>query len=310
MTLKTKRARLIADGAVLATAASLLGSGAAPILGAAAAAAVPLAKARAVAAAERARPDEAVPAGRTGETICRLNPFDSTRRPCGGGLEPEPDPPPSGGGERCTGAGRLLGTVVATEPAFGLAVIEVEGRGEPFVVGDEVPGLGRLGAVGWRLARVDAASGPCLLDLYGEAATPPPGGEPGARPERRPSAPGRGLHPELRAALDDGLRVLTPTERALDRRAVDAILSRAHDLAGEARISPRDDGLGLVRLRPGGLLEALGLRSGDVLQRVGPVEVRSVDGLVRAYAELRDSTDLTVTLLRDGRPVTLSYAIR
>ncbi len=127
--------------------------------------------------------------------------------------------------------------------------------------------------------------------------------------ERSPATPavaeGQGL-PGIRP-LGRGVFVVT-------RGAVEAMLSDQSTLLRRVRIEPvsragRVVGVCVFGVGPGSLLAGLGLQSGDVILRVNGFEVASPDRCLAAYARLRTADTLTVTIERDGRPITLLYAI-
>lgn len=108
------------------------------------------------------------------------------------------------------------------------------------------------------------------------------------------------------------VRVAPPGAFVLRREALEGVLPRG--LARSVRIVParRDGrvvGVRVLGVRPGDELSRLGIRSGDVILRVGGLDIATPDRCLEAYARLRASDELRVEILRDGRRVTQTYVL-
>jgi general secretion pathway protein C len=68
-------------------------------------------------------------------------------------------------------------------------------------------------------------------------------------------------------------------------------------------------GLRLFGIRPGSLLAAIGLKSGDRLESINGFNVATPEEALEAYARLRTAERLNVRLNRGGRPVELTLNI-
>jgi len=265
---------------------------------------------------------------RTGRDICANNVFNYALRPCAGDIElaadeeDEDDSSSSGVPPYCDGDCTLIATMASTDVDWSFAMIKAEGTTMPYRVGDDVPGVGKITKVGWRLVLVDASSGPdCLLDLY-----PPPEAEKGASPHtatRPPAVPGKGrrpprsgaMSPELQKQIDEGIEVVSANERNVDRGLVESLIENSSSLMSQARILPyeRDgqvQGFKLYGIRRNSLLGKLGLRNGDIVNSIGGVEMTSPDQALTAYTKLRNASNLSVTFTRRGRRETMDFNIR
>lgn len=266
---------------------------------------------------------------RTSSEICRNNVFNFAKRPCAeteaaeedeGG---EPEEVASGVPDLCGGEATLVATMASSDPEWSFALITAEGKTMPYRRGSDVPGLGKIERVGWRLVLVDASGGPsCLLDLYPVAAAE--GGEkvasanapapPGARPPPPRRVPGQ-LSPDLQKAVDSGIEVVSASERNIDRGLVDQLIENSSELMSQARILPyeRDgavQGFKLYGIRRDSLLGKLGLRNGDIINSIGGMEMTSPDRALEAYSKLRSASNLSVTITRRGRRQSLDFNIR
>lgn len=125
------------------------------------------------------------------------------------------------------------------------------------------------------------------------------------RPER--AAPARRAEP-LDIQTYDG-RV-----SAISRRTLEHLLEYQATLMRGTRIVPevrdgRTVGVRLLTAPAGGVLARLGLRAGDVLERVNGFDIASPDRCLEAYARLRNTDRISLALRRAGRPTTLVWII-
>jgi general secretion pathway protein C len=82
-----------------------------------------------------------------------------------------------------------------------------------------------------------------------------------------------------------------------------------------ARIVPERDGdkmagIRLFGIKPGTLLDAIGLENGDRLQTINGFEMSSPEKMLEAYARLRTQDRLVVQVIRRGAPLNLDYSVK
>jgi general secretion pathway protein C len=88
-----------------------------------------------------------------------------------------------------------------------------------------------------------------------------------------------------------------------------SLLSRAARIVPEIRAG-KGAGLRLYGVRPEGPLAVIGMQNGDVITSINGLELTSPQKALEAYAQVRAASHLSVGLERNGRKVTLDYAIR
>ena len=86
-------------------------------------------------------------------------------------------------------------------------------------------------------------------------------------------------------------------------------------VATQARIVPsfkngKPNGFKLFSIKPGSLYTKIGLRNGDVVQRINGYDMDSPDKALEVYQKLQDSKSITVEIQRRGKPMTMSYTIQ
>jgi Tol biopolymer transport system component len=87
-----------------------------------------------------------------------------------------------------------------------------------------------------------------------------------------------------------------------DLRSFNASLGTIPDYAGPG---PGKTGVLLSGVRPGGAADKAGLKRGDVLVRLGPNDIRSVEDLMYVLNESKPGETVKVVVLRAGKPVEL-----
>lgn len=87
-----------------------------------------------------------------------------------------------------------------------------------------------------------------------------------------------------------------------DARSFNASLGTVPDYGGPP---PGVTGVLLSDVRPGGGADQAGMRRGDVLQKLGKFEIRSVEDLMFVLMQAKPGETVTAIVLRDGKPVAL-----
>jgi general secretion pathway protein C len=101
----------------------------------------------------------------------------------------------------------------------------------------------------------------------------------------------------------------------IDQRELNAAVENMNQLLTQARMVPffnagRADGFRIFAIRPNSLFEKIGLRDGDVLQRVNGSELSDPARAFELFEQLKNEKTITVDLVRNNVKQTLSYDIR
>lgn len=259
------------------------------------------------------------------EMICERNVFNYEKRPCIEPATPEPEPEDEddeeeeGLPETCESEAELVGTVASPVEDWSFAMIESDGETMPYRAGDEVPGVGMVEKVGWRLVLMDRESEPdCLFDIYDE----PEQKARRSRRSRRARRSRRSRRSKRRAArrqrsreLSKHVEVVSPTQRNVDRALVDQLMENPTSTMRRVRVRPHSrggeiTGFRLSRIRGSSIWSKLGLRNGDVVHSINGIEITSADRALSAYTKLRSTDHLTVTISRSGNKQALDFDIR
>ncbi|MCC6552135.1 MAG: PDZ domain-containing protein [Polyangiaceae bacterium] len=237
------------------------------------------------------------------------NPFDS-RTPR---LDGTPPPGPARGDEDAPCPSARVVLIAASGDDWSFAAIAEGGR--PPVLrraGDQLAGYS-IAAIGRDRVWLAAGRSRCHVSLG--AAPPPPEDPPvkrsgGDAPERGPRRARGALPPEIAA----GIRRVGDHEVEVDRYTLDAILERKGELLGSIRALPEKEGdrvtgVRITGVRPGSLLEAIGIRNGDRITSINGLGVDPTT-MLQAYTRLRGADHLVVAVTRGGAPMSLDVRIR
>jgi general secretion pathway protein C len=215
---------------------------------------------------------------------------------------------------------RLLATNVSTDPDNSFATIlntsnERQGAYWP---GNEIPEAGPVTRIlgkyvdfenkaSNRIERISLLSGDTAGRPAVASAPPVPSPSDDVDP--------RAARDELMAAVDAGVRKVDESTFEVDRALVDKVLSNPTAVARGARIVPsvkngEPNGFKLYAIRPTSVYSKIGLMNGDTVHAVNGFELNSMDKALEVYTKVRESSSLSVSITRRGKPVTLNYSIK
>ncbi|MBJ6762934.1 general secretion pathway protein GspC [Myxococcaceae bacterium JPH2] len=201
---------------------------------------------------------------------------------------------------------RLLGTLVAQEPVWSLASVQVQDSTRPksLMVGDSVLEAKVIAIERTRLLlERDGRREVVALGTPQVASTP-------ARAMTLPEGPG-----PSGSKLGRGIRALSENAYEIPRQELSDALGHLNDLAVEARLMPAFQdgqavGFKVSAIRPDSFYTRLGLQNGDVLRRINGFDLNSPETLLELYAKLRDTPHLELDVVRGGSSVRKVYDVR
>ena len=128
-----------------------------------------------------------------------------------------------------------------------------------------------------------------------------------------PSVVPKGVDPF--AALASKIEQRGPRDLVVDRSVFDTVLANQGALAASARVEAdtvdgQMRGVKLAFVRPGSIVEKLGLQSGDVLRSINGIDFTSPENILAAYARLATAPRLALTVARGGTTMEIDYEIR
>jgi general secretion pathway protein C len=186
----------------------------------------------------------------------------------------------------------LLGTMVAGERS--LALLATGKETALFHLDDILPGEGRLKEISRRrilVAWPDGTEQELLVEEDHKV--------------ERPAA---------KATESQTIRSVGENRWLIARSEVDRARANLSQVLKSARLEPkvvngRTEGFLVRMIRPRSLLEKLGLKRGDLVKEVNGVELNSPEKALQVFQQLREAKKLSVSLLRNGRPLTYEYEV-
>ena len=117
------------------------------------------------------------------------------------------------------------------------------------------------------------------------------------------------------AGKESGIAKVSETEYTIEQEEINDVMGNLSKVATQARIVPsfkngKPNGFKLFSIKPGSLYTKIGLRNGDVVQRINGYDMDSPDKALEVYQKLQDSKSITVEIQRRGKPMTMSYSIQ
>jgi general secretion pathway protein C len=200
---------------------------------------------------------------------------------------------------------KLRGTAFSEGRAF--AVFENgDGAQEVFIVGERVFEGARVHSIEPEAAVLAAGGRRRRYEIEEEETEEEDGREGNGGGRKRDAAP---------TGPTGGIRATSPGNYVVDRREVDFAIENLNYVITQARAVPvlRDGkatGYKLFNIRPGSLFERLGLRNGDVVQRINGNELDNPGKAVGLLDEIQSMEEIRMDFLRGGKPLTFEYAVR
>jgi len=208
----------------------------------------------------------------------------------------------------------VRGIVAAREPAWSFALLDrgdgaiLRRPGQAFgerrilhVASDRVYLFAPSTATTYAVCQAELGAAPLVARAPRVAASP------------SPVVASAGLDPL--AHIGSRIEARGPRDFVIDRGALDELIENQASLMSHVRAAPemvdgRMLGVKLLFVRGGGVLDKLGLKTGDALMSINGMELTSPEKILAAYARLTTAPRLSLTILRDGAPTQVDYEIR
>lgn len=192
----------------------------------------------------------------------------------------------------------LLGTVLKKSDSYAIFQDTASRKQELFKTGDMVFNYGKLTIVEKNMVVVRSAGKDKTFYM-------PDGALNSA------ALSGAGLN-----ALTNSISAQTgATERLIDKRLFDNVFNDMSKVLGDARLQPyseggRVKGFSVKDIKPDGVFGLIGLKDGDVLLRINDFEINSLEKGMQLLGGLKGETKLALDVVRDGKPLRLSFRIQ
>ncbi len=221
---------------------------------------------------------------------------------------------------------QLLGTLVSPDSRFSMATIKAGNVSKLVQEGMEIESGVRVTHIDKRFILVSQGDHTERIRLWAEARPPagrpgypstrgrtpyrPPITRPGSRPISHLNRPPRNTTDYSKGVAKSG-----EWEYKIDRSMLEGELNDLTKLGMQARVVPnyvggKYRGFKLVGVRPNSLYRAIGIRSGDVVQRINGMEIDSPNKALQLFEKLRTSRKINLDIQRNGINRTLFYTVQ
>ncbi|HKV55803.1 MAG TPA: type II secretion system protein GspC [Candidatus Binataceae bacterium] len=211
----------------------------------------------------------------------------------------------------------LIGTSQISGGQPFMIVEDSDGDQSLYRTGDTIPSAGRVLSIGHNRAVILHNGHRVGLSIPNEGEGQVPA-QPFTLPRRRFNG-----NPMYRAPMrfrpygslpSKGVHRLSPDRYLVDRSTVNNDLQNLASLFTQIRAIPNlqngsSNGFRLSEIQPGSIFEQLGLRDGDILTAAQGQSVNDPMKAMALLSSLRDSSAITLNVLRDGSPVQIHYII-
>lgn len=124
----------------------------------------------------------------------------------------------------------------------------------------------------------------------------------------------KGKESEAKPAKDETAKKDASGKVPVDQREIDEALQNLDRLYTDIRAVPnfaggKVSGMKILSIKAGSLFEKLGLKRGDILQKVNGMELDVKRGF-EIFNQLKEQKSISLDLIRQGQPTTLDYDIR
>lgn len=131
--------------------------------------------------------------------------------------------------------------------------------------------------------------------------------------KQRKGAKARLLKQSNASAAKQGIVAVDDSRWRISKAVADNARANLNSLLQSARMIPQVDngktvGFKLVELNKGSLLEKIGLRVGDLIVEINQVKLDGPEKALQIFQQVREANNITLGLLRNGKPETFEYS--
>lgn len=195
---------------------------------------------------------------------------------------------------------QLIGTLVHTNPNKSVASVKTPAGGETvgaYRVGDTMDGVGEVLAV--ERGRVIFRNSSNRRKEYVEL------------PQEGRINLGLASNNTAPVGRQEGeVTVISDTERSIKRSDLERLTSNLPELLQQARAVKDGDCFRMVDIMPGSIYERLGIRRGDCISSVNGEAVDSPQKALEIYNQLKNSSNISLGVDRNGRKENLNFSVQ
>ena len=201
---------------------------------------------------------------------------------------------------------KLTGTIVASNPALSLAIINYKGNIDYFGISDTIEGAHVI-AIKRNRVELDNNGQFEYIETPNDKNTQSGDGTVASTDAGNVSAPSGGA--------ETGVISKGNNEFDVSRERLDATLANMGSIVNQARAIPYivngvTQGFRIIAIRPDSIYKELGIRNGDIIERVNGQEMNNIESALGLFQTLRSESNFSIDLKRRGKKETFSYTIK
>lgn len=106
------------------------------------------------------------------------------------------------------------------------------------------------------------------------------------------------------------------TSWVIDRKELEEKLGNLPQLLTQARVIPhlsadgRSEGFRIVSIKPNSFYQRVGLKNGDIIQRINGIEIKDPATFMNVFSQLKNENNVSLDLIRGNKKETFTYEIR
>jgi general secretion pathway protein C len=203
-----------------------------------------------------------------------------------------------------------VSTSSAGKPPYAI-IADSSGQQNVYRLGETVPNAGKLVEVDKDRVIIDHNGKRIALELpKDEMPGPIQAAQPLVPPTEDASADNSDEEP-----YDPNVEDLGDNRYKIPRTTLDHSVGNLSQLLTQIRAIPniqngKTNGFALSEIEPGSVFDEMGLQEGDVLRSVNGQTITDPTQAMQMMTALRNASQITLQVLRDGQPTTLSYQIQ
>ena len=204
-----------------------------------------------------------------------------------------------------------VSTFSAGKPPYAI-LSDRMGQQNVYKLGQAVPSAGKLVEVDKDRVFIDHNGKRVAILLPKEDL---PGPVMGAQPLAPPSEDDNADASNDDDAYDPNVEDLGDNRYKIPRATIDHSIGNMSQLLTQIRAVPniqdgKTNGFALSEIEPGSVFDEMGLEEGDVLRSVNGQQVSDPGQAMQMMSSLRGASSISIQVLREGHPTTLSYQIQ
>jgi general secretion pathway protein C len=196
----------------------------------------------------------------------------------------------------------------SNDPDFSFAVIKTGSESKMRKIGDDVDGR-KVEAIHAEHVVMAQGTTRCQLKMHENSPVGAAGKPSALRETSGEEKPSSISTKEMKSPVGQGIRKVSETEYVIEQNSADKLAQMERAFRSSGR-TVDGSGLRLHRASQTTVLGQLGLMKGDVIKSINGHDMTSLDSSMTAYTQMKAAKNVQIVIERDGKPITMDYAVK